>query len=307
MSNDTPHTDCEPSMCESCNVADCPSAGNTHHAENNHNAQAADPHADEHKLYARMSRVGRKIVVLSGKGGVGKSTVAVNIATALHLAGKSVGILDVDIHGPSIPTMLGVEQERVHKGEEGILPVDADGIKVMSLGFLLNSMDDAAIWRGPMKMSVIKQFLADVEWDGLDFLVIDSPPGTGDEPLSVCQLLSPFSPGLDGAVVVTTPQRVAAIDVRKSVNFCKQMSVPVIGIVENMSGFVCPGCGEVTQVFRSGGGQRIAESMEVPFLGSIPIDPKIVEAGDGGQPFVQHFADTATAVAMRKIIEPLLK
>ena len=249
-----------------------------------------------------MSRIEHKIVVVSGKGGVGKSTVAVNLAASLHMAGKRVGLLDVDIHGPSIPTMLGLEHEHVQNGDDGIVPVDADGLKVMSLGFLLHNMDDAVIWRGPMKIGVIRQFLADVDWGALDYLIIDSPPGTGDEPLSVCQLIAP----LDGAVVVTTPQRVAAVDVRKSITFCRQVNVPVLGVVENMSGFACPKCGEVTQVFRSGGGRQIAESMAVPFLGSIPIDPGIAEAGDGGRAFIQHYAETATAAAMRTVVAPLL-
>jgi len=293
--------DCDSSSCGTCGEAGCPSAGKpTGKAPEKTASEKA--HDDDHKLYARMSRIAHKIIVLSGKGGVGKSTVAVNLAASLQLAGKKVGLLDVDIHGPSIPTMLGLEHEHVQNGEDGIQPVDADGMKVMSLGFLLRDMDDAVIWRGPMKMGVIRQFLADVDWGALDYLVIDSPPGTGDEPLSVCQLVAP----LDGAVAVTTPQRVAAVDVRKSITFCRQVNVPVLGVVENMSGFVCPKCGEVTQVFRSGGGRRIAESMGLPFLGAIPIDPQIAEAADGGRAFVQHYAQTATAAVMREIVAPLI-
>lgn len=280
--------------CETCGDKTCP---------------AAAPHPDEdqkefeerRQLQSRLCRIRKKIVVLSGKGGVGKSTVAVNLATALMLAGRRVGLLDVDIHGPSIPTLLGLEGEGVQGDEAGLLPVELGGMKVMSLGFLLKNPDDAVIWRGPMKMGVIKQFLKDVAWGDLDCLIIDSPPGTGDEPLSVCQLIGK----LDGAVVVTTPQKVAAVDVRKSITFCKQLQVPVLGVVENMSGFACPKCGEVTSIFRSGGGKQMAEDMQVPFLGSIPIDPKIAEACDQGRAFIHHFAATPTAGIMRGIIGPL--
>ena len=167
--------------------------------------------------------------------------MAVNIAVALHMAGKRVGLLDIDIHGPSIPTMLGLDGKTLQGGANGLLPVDLDGLKVMSLGFLIPDPDQAVIWRGPMKMGVIKQFLKDVDWGDLDYLVVDSPPGTGDEPLSLCQLIG----NLDGAVVVTTPQKVAAVDVRKSITFCRQLHVPVLGVVENMSGFVCPKCGKL--------------------------------------------------------------
>ncbi len=171
-------------------------------------------------------------------------------------------------------------------------------LKVLSLGFFLRSPDDAVIWRGPMKMKAIQQFLQDVAWGDLDVLVVDSPPGTGDEPLSVCQLLGK----VDGAVVVTTPQKVAAVDVRKSISFCRRLGVPVLGVVENMSGFACPRCGEVTPVFRSGGGRRIAEDMGVSFLGSIPIDPRIAEAGDEGRAYIVSYADSPTAVLMRDIV-----
>ncbi|MBN1938447.1 MAG: Mrp/NBP35 family ATP-binding protein [Candidatus Aminicenantes bacterium] len=254
---------------------------------------------DRQALQSRLCRIGSKIIVLSGKGGVGKSTVAVNLAAALRLAGKRVGLLDVDIHGPSIPTMLGLEGVSIRAGGDGMVPVDLNGLKVMSLGFLLGNQDEAVIWRGPMKMQVIRQFLKDVEWGELDVLVIDSPPGTGDEPLSVCQLIGK----LDGAVVVTTPQKVAAVDVRKSITFCRRLQVPVLGVLENMSGFACPACGAVTQIFRDGGGKKIAEDMNVPFLGSVPIDPNIAVAGDGGRVFLEEFVSTPTAAIMRRIIE----
>jgi Mrp family chromosome partitioning ATPase/predicted Fe-Mo cluster-binding NifX family protein len=258
--------------------------------------------ADRLKLHSRLCRIRHKVVVLSGKGGVGKSTVAVNLATALMMAGKRVGLLDVDIHGPSIPTMLGIEGETVQGCEDGFLPIELGTMKVMSMGFLLQNQDEAVILRGPMKAGVIKQFLQDVVWGDLDYLIIDSPPGTGDEPLSVCQLIG----AVDGAVIVTTPQKVAAVDVRKSITFCRELHVPVLGVVENMSGFACPKCAEVIQILPSGGGKRIAEDMGVPFLGSIPMDPQIAEAGDSGRAFVHHYAATPTAEIMRNLIGPIV-
>ncbi|OGJ87413.1 MAG: chromosome partitioning protein ParA [Candidatus Raymondbacteria bacterium RifOxyA12_full_50_37] len=261
-----------------------------------------DVSEDDRLLQDRMSHIRHKIVVLSGKGGVGKSTVAVNIAVGLMMSGKKVGLLDVDIHGPSVPTMLGLEKERAQGADGELIPVIWENMKVMSLGFLLENQDHAVIWRGPMKMGVIKQFLKDVAWGDLDFLVVDSPPGTGDEPLSVCQLLGT----VDGAVIVTTPQKVAAIDVRKSITFCRQLNVPVMGVVENMSGFACPKCGEVTQILPAGGGKHIAKDMDVPFLGAIPMDPKIAAACDSGMVFIQHLASVPTAKIMRDIIQPII-
>jgi ATP-binding protein involved in chromosome partitioning len=254
-------------------------------------------------LHTRLSCIRYKVIVLSGKGGVGKSTVSVNIAAELNRAGKRVGLLDVDLHGPSIPTLLGIERGKIHGGEAGMIPAEVDGLKVMSIGFLLDDPDDAVIWRGPAKMGAIKQFLRDVAWGDLDYLIIDSPPGTGDEPLSVCQLIG----GLDGAVIVTTPQKVSAVDVRKSITFCRTLQVPVLGVVENMSGFACPKCGEVTEILRSGGGRRISEDMQVPFLGSIPMDPNIAEACDNGRVFIRQYAGSSTAKSMQEIIRPILE
>jgi Mrp family chromosome partitioning ATPase len=259
--------------------------------------------SDRQKLQSRLCRIRRKIVVLSGKGGVGKSTVAVNLAMALVLTGKKVGLLDVDVHGPSIPTMLGLEDKKIEGCKDGILPISLGGLKVMSVGFLLKSQDDAVIWRGPMKMNVIRQFLQDVDWGDLDCLIVDSPPGTGDEPLSVCKLIG----NLDGAVIVTTPQKVATVDVRKSITFCRKMQVPILGVVENMNGFACPRCGEITRILSAGGGKRIAEDMSVPFLGSIPMDPMIAEACDSGQVFVQSYAASPTAEIMQAIIAPIAR
>ena len=282
--------------CDTCGDSSCSAAKQK-------KDESAEEYADRCKLQARLCRIRNKIVVLSGKGGVGKSTVAVNLATALALNGLRVGLLDVDIHGPSVPTMLGLEHETL-KGNEGELsPVEFGGLKVMSIGFLLQNPDDAIIWRGPMKMGVIKQFLADVNWGDLDYLIVDAPPGTGDEPLSLCQLIQP----LEGAVIVTTPQKVAAIDVRKSISFCRRLDVPVLGVVENMSGFVCPKCGELTQILPEGGGRKIASDMKVPFLGAIPMDPAIAQSGDSGKVFIYHSSKTPTGEIMQKIIDEITK
>jgi len=287
-------TSCSPDQCGSCGEASCASR-----------QQAAPQHAapaqDDAKLKARLNRIRRKVIVMSGKGGVGKSTVAVNLAMSAMLAGQRVGLLDVDLHGPSVPTMLGLVGYRLEGGEDGMLPVEVGGLKVLSVGFLLQNNDDPVIWRGPMKMGVIRQFIEDVEWGDLDLLVIDVPPGTGDEPLSVCQLI----PELEGAVIVTTPQKVAAADVRKSINFCRELGVKVLGVIENMSGFVCPKCGEVTPILRANGGRVMADGMGVPFLGSIPIDPLVAESGDEGKAFVESAASSPAAGAFREIVREL--
>jgi ATP-binding protein involved in chromosome partitioning len=254
-------------------------------------------------LVNRMAQIKHKIMVLSGKGGVGKSTVAVNVAVALAMQGKKVGILDVDFHGPSIPTLLKLNGNLLKAGNDGILPVDfVEGIKVMSIGFLMQEQDKAVIWRGPMKINVIKQLLAEVDWGYLDYLVLDFPPGTGDEPLSVAQLI----PDADGAIIVTTPQDLSLIDVRKSIDFCKQLNVPVLGVIENMSGFVCPHCENVVDIFKRGGGEKMAGEMGVPFLGRIPIEPLIVEASDNGKPFLYHYGKTPAAQAFAEAIKPIL-
>lgn len=269
-----------------------------------HNAEegSLEEFLEQQTLEQRMGRIRHKILVMSGKGGVGKSTVAANLAISLRLAGKKVGLLDVDIHGPSIPKMLHLEKAVVQVKNEALQPVEKAGLKVMSIGFLLRDSDEAVIWRGPMKMGVIKQFLKDVEWGDLDYLVIDAPPGTGDEPLSVCQLAAP----VDGAVIVTTPQDVATADVRKSIQFCRQLNLPVLGVVENMSGFVCPHCSKTTDIFKAGGGERMAADMGVPFLGRIPIDPAVGEACDAGTPFVYHHSRTETAKAFERMVAPIL-
>lgn len=227
----------------------------------------------------RSSRTQGTIVITSGKGGVGKSTVAVNLAYALASLGKKVGLLDVDLHGPSIPAMLGIESLPPGMHGTGLDPVVVDSIKVMSIGLLIGSQDDALIWRGPRKSAVIQQLIRETNWGDLDVLVVDSPPGTGDELLTVCQTVS----DLMGAVVVTTPQKIAALDVRKSITFCRKLNLPVLGVIENMSGFVCPHCQKITHILPPGGGEALAEHMGIPFLGSIPMDPAIAMAGDSGR------------------------
>jgi len=254
-------------------------------------------------LANRMGQIKHKILVLSGKGGVGKSTVATNIAVSLALEGKKVGILDTDFHGPSVPTLLNLEKARPTSDGASIVPVDfTERIKVMSIGFLLPNQDDAVIWRGPMKMNVIKQLLTEVKWGDLDYLIIDFPPGTGDEPLSVAQLI----PQSDGAIIVTTPQDLSLNDVRKCINFCRQVNVPVLGVLENMSGLVCPNCKTVIDIFKAGGGEKMAGEMGVPFLGKIPIEPQIVDASDSGKPFVYHYSKTEAAKAFARAIAPII-
>jgi len=290
------------SSCSSCNSGNSPESGGCSMAGGQPDA-AMDNLSEDEKIKKNMERIAHKILVLSGKGGVGKSTVAVNLAIALALEGRRVGLLDVDFHGPSIPTLLHLEGRRPEATANGLRPIEIEGgMKVMSLGFLLQRSDDAVIWRGPLKIGAIKQLLGDVEWGDLDYLVIDFPPGTGDEPLTVAQMI----PEADGAVVVTTPQDVSTIDVSKSVTFCRQLNIPVLGVVENMSGLVCPHCSKLIDLFKQGGGEEMAKRMDVPFLGQIPLDPQIVQSSDEGRPFIYHHQDTEAAAAFQKIVEPLL-
>lgn len=258
---------------------------------------------EDQKLQNNLNRIKHKFVVLSGKGGVGKSTVAVNIAVSLSLAGKKVGLLDVDVHGPSVPRLLSLTGTQPHMGENCIEPIPySKTLSVMSLGFMIPDPKQAVIWRGPVKMGLIRQFIQDVVWGDLDFLIVDCPPGTGDEPLSALQIL-----GSDAeAVIVTTPQMIAIDDVRRSVSFCRELGNPVFGIVENMSGFICSHCGNVENIFTTGGGKALAEEMKVPFLGSIPLDPELVRAGDEGYPFIKVMHETPTAEAVGRIVKPML-
>ena len=259
---------------------------------------------EQKKLKDRMSKVKHKIAVISGKGGVGKSVVTANLAIALAAKGYKVGVLDADIHGPCIPKMLGLHGQQLKVGPPGIFPAfGPSGVKVVSMDFLLPSEEAPVIWRGPLKMTAIRQFLADIVWGELDFLLIDLPPGTGDEALSVVQLL----PEMDGVVIVTIPSEVSQIVVKKAVVFAQKLNVPVIGIVENMSGFVCPKCGTHVDIFRTGGGEAIAKELWVPFLGKIPVDPKICEASDKGIPFITEYADSPAAKAFGEIVDKILK
>ncbi len=254
-------------------------------------------------LGRRMCQIGCKLLVLSGKGGVGKSTVAANLAVALAKAGKRVGLLDIDVHGPSIPRMMGVETSQVQGTEEEILPVKvSDNLAVMSLGFLLPTLREPVIWRGPRKHGLIRQFLQDVAWGELDCLVVDAPPGTGDEPMSIAQLVGASA----GAIIVTTPQEVAIADVRRCVAFCNEVSLPVVGILENMSGLVCPKCGERIDLFKKGGGWALAKEEKVPFLGQIPIDPEVVTAGDAGRPLVGNDPQSPAGTAFSDVVDSIL-
>lgn len=259
---------------------------------------------DDSKIKESLSKINHKIVVLSGKGGVGKSTVTANIALSLSAKGYRVGILDSDIHGPSIPKILGVDDKKPHITENGINPVYVlPKLKVMSMAFLLRDNDSPIIWRGPLKMAAIKQFIGEVNWDKLDYLIIDLPPGTGDEPLSISQLIT----DCDGAVIVTTPQDVALISVRKSVNFVKKMNMPVIGVIENMSGFKCPHCGKSIDIFKTGGGLKISKDLDITFLGKIPIDQNIVVNGDSGQHYILNDKSSETAKSFEKIVRNIEK
>lgn len=263
--------------------------------------QAERTHAMR-RLRTKLDAIRHKLLVFSGKGGVGKSTVAVNLAAGLAMDGHRVGLLDVDFHGPTVPILLGIQGQRALSDGLDLLPVEPlANLKVMSIGLLVEHPEEAIIWRGPMKIGVIQQLLRDVAWGELDFLIVDSPPGTGDEPLSVAQTI----PELDGAVLVTTPQAVSVADVRRSITFCRKVDMPVLGVVENMSGFACPKCGEVTHVFRQGGGERMARDMGVPFLGAIPLDPEVVRSGDAGTAFVKTATGSASVQAFRRIAHVL--
>lgn len=263
-----------------------------------------NPLADEVAIAEKLRGIKEIIIVLSGKGGVGKSTVAVNLALSLALRGLRTGLMDVDIHGPSVPKLLNLTDKRPGVKGEDIIPVtyQSELLKVMSMGFLLQGTDQAVIWRGPLKYGMIKDFIGHVEWGELDYLVVDCPPGTGDEPLSVAQLLK----GKAKAVIVTTPQHVATIDVEKCITFCKQLELPVAGVIENMSGFVCPKCGETVNIFSKGGGELLANQYGVPFLGSIPLDPDITRSGDEEKPYVYFYSKSPSAKIFDDIVERIV-
>jgi Mrp family chromosome partitioning ATPase len=259
---------------------------------------------EERRLTQRLFHIKNKIMVMSGKGGVGKSTVSVNLAASLALLGYEVGLLDADIHGPDIPRMCGVENRPLLGQGGAINPVSVfKGLKTISVGLLSQDPDKAIVWRGPLKHRAIKQFLGDVNWGELDYLVIDLPPGTGDEPLSVAHLIK----NIDGSIIVTTPQDVALLDSRKAVSFSRLLKVPVLGIVENMSGMTCPKCGENINLFKRGGGEKAAKELGVPFLGRIPIDPQMVIQGDAGTPFVVDPQPSVVKSAFESLTQDVIK
>lgn len=274
-----------------------------------------------------MDKVKHIILVLSGKGGVGKSTVSTQLALAFKESGFKVsliffspknkiikknpfqvGLLDIDLCGPSVPYLMGLEGKDVHQCEEGWVPVYTDSEKrmaVMSIGFLLKNREDAVIWRGPKKTAMIRQFLNDVYWDDLDYLIIDTPPGTSDEHITVMECMRDVR--CDGAIIVTTPQEVALEDVRKEITFCKKTGINILGIVENMSGFVCPNCAECTNIFSSGGGAALAELTNVRLLGTLPIDPRVGALGGSGKSCLKEIPDCTTSTVLKQLVEVLSK
>lgn len=254
----------------------------------------------ERLLKETLSHIEHRLMVMSGKGGVGKSTVAANLAVNLARRGYEVGILDADVHGPNIPKMLGLDNQRIIGSDHAMLPVPLyPNLKALSIGFFLPNEDAPVIWRGPLKHGVFQQFLSEVEWGYLDYLIVDLPPGTGDEPLSIAHLIGQ----VDGSIIVTTPQEVALLDSRKAVVFSRMVHVPVVGIVENMSGFKCPHCGKDIDLFKVGGGEKAARDLQVPFLGRIPLDPDIVKDCDAGHPFVASKPDSPAAKAFDEITD----
>lgn len=252
-------------------------------------------------LKESLSRIKNKVMVMSGKGGVGKTSTSVNLAVALARLGYQVGLMDVDLHGPDIPRVLGLMGMIGLSPNHKLAPMPFnDHLKVVSIESLTTSKDEAIIWRGPIKFSAIRQFIADVEWGELDFLIIDAPPGTGDEPLTVAQTIPDAK-----AVIVTTPQEVSLADVRKSISFCRTVKMDIFGLVENMSGYICPHCGEQVDLFGSGGGEKTALDAGLPFLGRVPFDPKVVACGDNGQSYQEAYPDSPVTEAFESLARKL--
>jgi Mrp family chromosome partitioning ATPase/predicted Fe-Mo cluster-binding NifX family protein len=257
--------------------------------------------AEDAAIQQSLSRIKHKILVMSGKGGVGKSSLAVHLAAGLSMKGFKVGLMDVDLHGPSIPRLLGLVQQTPLHNQDGVFPLTVtENLKAISIEMLMADKDTPTIWRGPLKIGVIRQFIADVIWGSLDFLVIDSPPGTGDEPLTVAQTIPDA-----WAIIVTTPQEISLSDVRKSINFCRQVQMPILGLVENMSGYICPHCGQESAIFKKGGGRKTALAMNVPFLGSLPFDTRVMEKGDEGRVYLFDDPSPSFRSAMEGILENL--
>jgi Mrp family chromosome partitioning ATPase len=257
----------------------------------------------QEKIRESLDKIKHKFIVMSGKGGVGKTSTSVNLAFALAGKGYKVGLMDVDIHGPDIPRMLGLHDMPGVTPDRKMIPVKySDNLGIISIESLSQSKDDPIIWRGPIKHSVIQQFITDVAWGELDFLIIDSPPGTGDEPLSVAQVVTGAQ-----AIIVTTPQEVALADVRKSINFCKAVNLAPFGLIENMSGFTCPHCGKLVNIFGTGGGEKTARDMGLNFLGHIPFDVNLVQCGDSGCSFREKYPDSPVTKAFEQVAEQMAK
>ena len=255
----------------------------------------------EASVQQSLSKIKHKLMVMSGKGGVGKTSVSVNLAIAFANRGFKIGIMDVDMHGPDIPRMLGLKGVPELSKNQKLMPIPySENLSAISIESLTPSKDDAIIWRGPLKHSAINQFIGDVEWGNLDFLIIDSPPGTGDEPLTIAQTISDAK-----AVIVTTPQEVSLADVRKSISFCKTVKMEISGLIENMSGFICPHCGKNIDIFGSGGGEKTAANSEIKFLGKIPFDQNVVACGDQGLSFQEKYPDSQASKAMSNIVDKL--
>ena len=270
------------------------------------NLKTKEPTEAEIRLQQNLDRIKHKLIVISGKGGVGKSTVSVNVAHGLAMQGKKVGILDVDIHGPSIAKMLGIEGKRLEKSEEGEFPAPVkvnENLCALTIATLIENPDEPIIWRGPLKIGAIKQFLQDIRWPELDYLIIDSPPGTGDEPLSIVQTLKK----VDGSLIVSTPQDIALLDARKTIKFSQKMNVPVLGIIENMSNFVCPHCNEKIDIFTGLGVEKAAKDFNIKVLGKIPLDTNIVKSGDTGRSFLQEFGQSASVIEFQNIVKKILE
>jgi len=267
-------------------------------------ASKKDPHAEQKvKVESSLKKIKNKFIVMSGKGGVGKTSTSVNLAIALAKKGFKVGIMDVDLHGPDVPRMLGLEGILDLNEDRRLIPASfSENLKVVSIESLMPKKDDAIIWRGPLKYSAIQQFIGDVEWGELDFLVIDCPPGTGDEPLTVAQTISDAK-----AIIVTTPQEIALADVRKSINFCKAVKMQIFGVIENMSGFACPHCGDMIDLFGTGGGEKTAQEFGLAFLGRIPFDPNVVACGDAGACYQEVHVNSRVTKAFDAIAEKMSK
>jgi ATP-binding protein involved in chromosome partitioning len=262
-----------------------------------------DHDLDKRAMELSLKQIKHKILVMSGKGGVGKSTVAANLAVGLSKRDYAVGIMDVDLHGPDIPKMLGLELEMVEAGDRFFFPLRfSDNLKVISIASMIPSEDTPLIWRGPLKIGIIRQFISNTKWGELDYLIIDAPPGTGDEPLTIAQTIPDAK-----AILVTTPQEISLLDVRKSISFCREVKMPILGIVENMSGFVCPHCGKESDIFGRGGGERVANKSDIPLLAQIPLERNIMSSSEAGVAFMDSGKNDSLALkAFAKLVTEVI-